>query len=356
MKSKAPLDKIIRKSRVHFYKPFQIAEILYRHRSGKLPDLSDVESYRRISKQWRDAVSQLLVGRVSTSSARFQDNLFEPNAVTPESIEELGAFNKMNGGMVEAYIYGTFEAKVGKLQRIHDYISEKSEHSFNLEEFIKFFEYEAGLRRSIDKVYEIVVYALFSTIVRALRLEVSLQIGNVDERIINDFGDFIKTVVGLEKGQTSIVTPASLYRVGVTNAADRGLDMWCNFGPAVQVKHLTLNESLIGDISDTVTADKIVIVCRDIEKKSIDMFLGQIGYSDRIQGIVTFSQLVDWYSMCLSEEYKSVLGKNLIRDLEREFKTEFPSFDSLYDFLKSRGYDSINLTGEWAIQSHLVKD
>ena len=33
---------------------------------------------------------------------------------------------------------------------------------------------------------------------------------------------------------------ARVYRVGVTNAADRGLDMYSNWGPAIQIKHLSL--------------------------------------------------------------------------------------------------------------------
>lgn len=83
MKSKEALDKIIAKSRVHLYKPIQIAEILHRHRTKRDFDISEVESYRNLSKRWRDDVSKLLVGRVSTSSQKFQDNLFEGNAMPP---------------------------------------------------------------------------------------------------------------------------------------------------------------------------------------------------------------------------------------------------------------------------------
>ena len=50
------LDKIINKSRVHLYKPIQIAEILYHYRKGDKIDLNDVESYRNINKNWRDDV------------------------------------------------------------------------------------------------------------------------------------------------------------------------------------------------------------------------------------------------------------------------------------------------------------
>ena len=75
LEEKEALDKILRKSRVHLYKPIQIAEILYRSRVKKDFDISDLETYRNSSKQWRDIVSLRLVGRVSTSSQKFQEGL-----------------------------------------------------------------------------------------------------------------------------------------------------------------------------------------------------------------------------------------------------------------------------------------
>ena len=44
--AKDPLDTVIRKARVHFYKPIQIAEILHRDRVEKDIDLDDLETYR----------------------------------------------------------------------------------------------------------------------------------------------------------------------------------------------------------------------------------------------------------------------------------------------------------------------
>ncbi len=70
MRSKEALDKIIRKSRVHLYKPIQIAEILYQYRHGAKIKLDDIETYRNISKKWRDDISKKIVGRVSTSSQK----------------------------------------------------------------------------------------------------------------------------------------------------------------------------------------------------------------------------------------------------------------------------------------------
>ena len=54
---KKAIDSIIKKSRVHFYKPIQIAEILNRHRLQRGVDLLDLETYRNVSKRWRDEVT-----------------------------------------------------------------------------------------------------------------------------------------------------------------------------------------------------------------------------------------------------------------------------------------------------------
>jgi HaeII restriction endonuclease len=101
---------------------------------------------------------------------------------------------------------------------------------FQLSEFLQLFWQEAGLRRSIDKVYEIIVYALFSAIVSELELTVEVSMNPSKQPILQDFSDFATKVLSLELNRTSFKTAARLYRVGVTNAVDRGIDMWANFG------------------------------------------------------------------------------------------------------------------------------
>lgn len=88
--AKAALDNVIKKSGVHFYKPIEVAEILYRDRVNKDINLLSLEGYRSKSKKWRDEVSIVLLGRVSTSSARFQDDLFNDNATPPSVLDVLG--------------------------------------------------------------------------------------------------------------------------------------------------------------------------------------------------------------------------------------------------------------------------
>lgn len=347
---KQALDTVIRKSRVHLYKPIQIAEILYHHRVDGTLDLSDLQTYRNISKRWRDEVSNLLVGRHSTSSQKFQDNIFEANAMPPALLVELGKANKKGKGFVEAYIYKALEARLSSVREIETYIKSSTPEAFSLKELVSFFQTTPGLRRSIDKMYEILVYALFATIVRALEAEVTLEIKNKDAEILKDFERFIKMVLGIDSKQTRLILPAALYRVGVTNAADRGLDIWANFGPAIQVKHLTLTPELMEDIVDSVTADRIVIVCLDAERSSIEALLLQVGWGERIQGVITINDLDDWYKLCLSEKYKDNLGKNLLKDVQREFDAEFPSSKGIKPFVESRGYDKIILPSDWQIQ------
>ena len=87
--AKEALDKIISKSRIHFYKPIQIAEILYRIRKYGDVNPLNLEEYRNESKRWRDEISIQLLGRRCTSSARFQDDLFNDNAIPPKVLNTL---------------------------------------------------------------------------------------------------------------------------------------------------------------------------------------------------------------------------------------------------------------------------
>lgn len=268
----------------------------------------------------------------------------------PNLLAQLGEINKKGNGLVEAYIYKALKARLLSVRDVENYIKSPTADIFSLKELVSLFQSVPGLRRSIDKMYEILVYALFATIVRALKVRVTLEIGNEDKEILRDFDGFVKMVLGIDATHTRIVFPAALYRVGVTNAADSGLDMWANFGPAIQVKHLTLTPELVEDIADDITADKIVIVCLDAEREAIKTLLKQVGWGGRIQGIITITDLDDWYKLCLNRKYRGNLGIHLLKDVEREFDSEFPSSREIEPFMKSRTYDKIS-PPDWQIKS-----
>jgi type II restriction enzyme len=324
------------------YKPIQIAEILYHDRIVERLNLLDIESYRNKSKRWRDEVCLSLIGQVSTSSAKFQDNLFENNALLPELINILGEENRRANGAVEAYIYRCFATKYSQLSGALSHCLNATKDDFDVLRFIDSFRNESGLRRSIDKVYEIIVYALFSTLVAALELKVEVSVNAEKTDILREFEDFARLVMNLDFSNPVYIQDAKIYRVGVTNAADRGLDMYSNWGPAIQIKHLSLDEELAENIVANISSDRIVIVCKDAEQGVIVSLLTQIGWKSHIQSIVTESNLVDWYEKALRGHYSETTGAELIGRLCEEIANEFPSLYDMPEILKSRNYDSVS--------------
>ncbi len=349
--AKLALDELIRKSRVHLYKPMQIAEILYYHRLGLAqfePD--DLESYRNASKRWRDAVSMRLVGRVSTSSQKYQDNLFDGNAMPPRHLRVLADYNRVHQGVVENYIYHRFQQRLQDVLDAYSYLQDSSVQQFSLGNFLAFYEFRPGLKRSIDKAYEIVVYALFSTLVQELKARVSLTLDNPSPDILADFDKFVAYVLGLQGGQATISVEAELFRGGVTNAADRGLDIITNYGPVVQVKHLSLSVQMATNIAENTAVKDVVIVCKTAEAEIIDSLLKQIGLG--IRGIITQDDLETWYELC-QRKYEIRMGARLLRNLQWEFEQEFPMLRELQYFLLERGYRADLLVTPFTIVSQL---
>ena len=340
--AKAALDNVIKKYRVHLYKPIQVAEILYRDRVYKDINLLSLEDYRTKSKKWRDEVSIVLLGRVSTSSARFQDDLFNDNATPPAVLDILGRENRRTNGAVEAYIYSKFDNKHEQLSNALSYCLEANVETFEVKKFIDSFWNEPGLKRSLDKIYEIIVYALFSTLVEAMNLEVEVTVKEDAYPLLKEFEDFTQKVMCLDCSTPQHIQEARVYRVGVTNAADRGLDMYSNWGPAIQIKHLSLDISLAEGIVNSVSSDRIVIVCKDVEKDVIVSLLSQIGWRNHIQSIVTEKDLIKWYEKALRGSYSELLGEKLLYCLASEIAEEFPSVDNTPEIIKKRHYELIS--------------
>ena len=224
--AKQALDKVIDKARVHLYKPIQVAEILYRARIERDINLAEPQTYRNNSKKWRDIICIKFLGRISTSSARYQDDVFNENAIPPSVLVALGKENKAKDGIIEAYIYQKFLQRFSQMSTGLDYCTTHDKTDFELSEFLAMFWREPGLRRSVDKIYEIIVYSLFSALVEALEVSVEVSMNPAKTAILEEFEDFAKNVIQLSPKQTSVKLKARINRVGVTNAADRGLDMW----------------------------------------------------------------------------------------------------------------------------------
>jgi hypothetical protein len=352
--AKKALDKIVYKSRIHAYKPIQIAEILRRSRTEKDIDIRNLESYRNSSKHWRDSVSLRLVGNVSTSSQKFQDDLFNPHAMPPEKLSVLDETNKSRPGLVENYIYHVLKERWRMVALVGAYIEKASPSTFSLSELISFFVSQSGLKKSVDKAYEVVVHALFSSIVAALKAEITLELKNPNPEILKDFEELTSVVLGVNAERTSLVTPARLYRMGVTYAADTGVDIGTNFGPIVQVKYISLDEEQAGEIIESAPAEKIVIVCKDADRSAIAALVKQLGLGEKIRGIIAQSDLERWYDLAL-KKHEKLIGKNLLSDLLREFREEFPLVEEMDKFLEERGYKPRQLKGEWSVDKRVQR-
>lgn len=344
--AKIALDSLITKSRVHLYKPIQIAEILFNERTHSELNINliELETYRTRSKKWRDIVCMQFLGRVSTSSAKFQDNLFEENAIPPRLLSILGVENNNKNGIVEAYIYNKFEEKHLQLENALNYCLQSNKEDFNLNDFLNQFWEQPGLKRSLDKIFEIVIYSLFEVITTAMKVKIDIYFDPEKIGILNEFSEFAEKVLNLNAENSRKTLDAHFHRVGVTNAADRGLDMYANFGSVVQIKHLSLDEDLAKDVVTSITSNKIIIVCKSIEENIINSLLTQIGWRSRIQAVITIDELACWYEKALTGTYSSELGEQIISTLSDEIKNEFPSVGSndFQEFKNRRLYNELN--------------
>ncbi len=353
--AKKRLDIIINKSRTKYYKPIQIAEVLYHSRVFGEIDVARLEDYRTKSKKWRDEISEKLLHQISTSSSRFQDDLWNQNAMPPEILAVLDRINKSKSGIVEYYIYHQLLARQNTIISIVETVTKaiQSPDKFYLNELLGLFRNESGLRRSIDKCYEIVTYSLLETIVTALETKVTVKVSSKKRELLNEFADLAKVLLNVSTDNLEWTEVAHIYRVGVTNAADRGLDMWASFGIAIQVKHLTLDASLAEEIVDRIESDRIVIVCLDVDSSIIKTVIKQIGWGKRVRGIIKESELLQWYDLGCRGQYASALAPSLLNNLSQSFAKEFPEAMQqgfpIRELCRERNYDKIITDTIWIL-------
>jgi type II restriction enzyme len=252
----------------------------------------------------------------------------------------LGEINRKTRGLVEVYIYTALRERLSQLSSGLSLVLQTNRTTFSLSDFIKHFKSTPGLKRSIDKVFEIIVYALFSTLLEALQVKIGVPIYNIDQTILEEFRDFTKKVLGLAECTTERHQAARVYRVGVTNAADTGLDIWANFGVAIQIKHISLTPSRLEDIASGLSADRIIVVCKECEKDVLVSVLKQFGCGTRIQSVITEEELEDWYETALRGKSAELIGDVVLQRLANEIKVEFPLTTSeVDDFFEENGYN-----------------
>jgi type II restriction enzyme len=337
------LKNIIDISRIHFYKPKKIAEILYMYRSGKLSSLADREKIRKESKQWRNKITIDFINSKCSSSAKFQDDLFSNTAIPYDVLDVLAEFNNQQNGILEAYVYYRF---IKKHEQLKNALQVSRNGKFNVEKFVDSFTQESGLKRSTDKIYEIIIYALFESLVSTLKVEHKVSLTNTNKELIKEFESFVDLVLGLNKSNNfQSIDSAHFFRAGITNAADRGIDLYANSGHVVQVKHVDLDSKILSSIGNSVSSNKIIIICKTYQKHTIHNVLSQLGFGDRIQSIITFEEVYEWYRIAFTGKYSDILSQKILSMIQDQILLEFPILDSddFNSFYNERGYGNLNL-------------
>ena len=97
-------------------------------------------------------------------------------------------------------------------------------------------------------------------------------------------------------------------------------------------------------IGNSVSSNKIIIICKSYQKDTIVKLLSQIGFGDRIHSIITFNQIYQWYESAFNGNYSKELSTKILNTIQEQIILEFPiiennDFDS---FFIERGYDQLD--------------
>jgi hypothetical protein len=332
--AKAKLDYVIGRGRVEMYKPIQIAEVLHTARVMGGIDLSDLETYRTQSKHWRDEVSRRLLDKSSTSSAKFQDDVWNESAVPPAAMVALGAANA-ESGVVEAYIYGQIIEKNKKIAVARAIVANLKTIK-DVESLLDAFKGKS-LVRSADRLFEVLATAVFKTELSQTTYTISVDRPQAPERTLS--------VDGLVDLVAASPMPLMVDRLGHTNAADGGLDIWTNFGVAVNVKRRTLTRQLVEQISADTPIGSLHIVCLDIDSDA-RTWLEERRKDGLKISITTQDDLLDSVRALLDGPKSSLFFTKTLLDA---FDREFPMAKTLNEFASARGYSETTLVGIWSL-------
>lgn len=349
------LDRLIANGRNQLLMPITIAEVLNKLASGDA-SLENLEAIRKDSYHWCGEVCQHLFRKSLSLNRSYWDKLYAQH-MPVDALTALAIENKARGGIAEAYVYARLRQTAESLQPLRQAICNGPGGGFTLQNFLTAFEKDKRLARSAGPAYEVIVHALFNAIAERVGARITISVAESEAAILGDFQDFCRLLLGVDAEKTTRTIDARLYRVGGTNSQDGGVDLWANFGPAIQVKHISLNPQKVGPIVESVQAEHIVIVCRKADKSKIDAVIQGAGWGSRVQGVITNIDLLRWYDLALGPKHAVAMAGPLFRTLLTEFDDEFPLANPavIDTFARTRGYDRHTLDGVWSLASPAVR-
>ena len=315
------LDYVINQSRVEMYKPIQIAETLREFTLNKSISPENLETYRNLSRELRNRVTLNLIGKVSTSSMRFQDDLWSPTAMPPPALATLSKYNAEH--QVEEYIYQHVYAKSLKMIEIRKVLDQICKLS-DIESIFRLFD-SPGLRSSADRLFEVFALAVLQT-----QIEESDFTFSVSGNTSTIGGETGRKLISIAEGQGNSL---ELAKMGHTNAADAGIDIWTNFGVVVSVKNYNLDLELFRKVLSDTPVGFLVVVC-ETTSSLIENELLKLAKTRPVVVITRDELYVDAHLLLIS----AVLSKIFISKLISFYDKEFPLAVTLETFMNQRKY------------------
>lgn len=332
--AKSAVDAILKNARGQFYKAIQIAEILHHDRAhpGEI-DFADHETYRCASKHWRDVVSTRLVGSTSRSNGAWQDNLF-PGQDTPRILAALARENRRLGGAIEAYIYHRIGEMYGSIGELVLSLENSDPNRFSLRQFMAQCSLPQ-LHRVKERIYEIVACAVPATLTKFLDVQVTTTISAKQFQLVADDETLLAAVLGMPKSKSKKTVAGHLNRLGLTSAADGGVDIVSNFGFIAQVKHAVLDDQLLSKLYGAVQIEGMTVICRSATFSSPSDSRGPNTFS-----VITEDDLVRWSDQIVRGDFGLGAADFLCESLTAGLRREFPACDPVdfAAFMTERGY------------------
>jgi hypothetical protein len=337
------IDKLIKQGKSQFLKPVMIAEILRLHRLGEL-DLAEVRQFKGRGFASMREVASTLFKRHIDLNWEYVGGVFTDDKFSPATLQALAAINTR--GQIESYIYFRLEARWQAFRAFLSRWLGTDFRKFDIHEFIRHYESMEGLGNARGKLYEVVIYALFTSIVQAVDAKVQFILNPAKLDLLDSLAGFASTFFDLKPRTHKSEHPARIFRAGRTHASDSGIDMWANFGPVIQVKHQTnktFEPKHARKIIGSVRCDRLVIICRHKHRKKVAEF-AELLQAESYVRILDEEQIVAWYDVIFAKENLPTIGQSVHAALIKELRDEFPipPASGSLEFRTSRGYESVD--------------